>query len=86
MKKILIIGSQGYIGTAVTDHLLKKKFHVIGVDSLIYGQKRINFKNKNYKFFNFDLRDENKIYNLALKVSQVVILAGLVGDPIISII
>jgi nucleoside-diphosphate-sugar epimerase len=82
MKKILIIGSQGYIGTALTEYLLKKKFHVIGVDNLIYSQKKINFINKNYKFLKFDLREEDKIYNLALKVSQVVILAGLVGDPI----
>jgi nucleoside-diphosphate-sugar epimerase len=81
-KKILIIGSQGYIGVVLSDYLLAKKYQIIGVDNFIYNQKKINFSNKNYKFVNCDLRDEKKINKLILKVSYVVILAGLVGDPI----
>ena len=81
-KKILVIGSQGYIGTVLTDYLIKKKYYVIGTDNFIYNQKKVFFFNKNYKFIKCDLRDKNKIHELILKVSDVIILAGLVGDPI----
>ena len=81
-KKILVIGSQGYIGAVLTDYLLKEKYQIIGVDNFIYNQKKVNYSNNNYKFFNCDLRDEQKIHKLILKVSYVIILAGLVGDPI----
>jgi nucleoside-diphosphate-sugar epimerase len=81
-KNILVIGSQGYIGSVLTDYLLKKKNRITGVDNFIYNQKKINFFNKNYKLINCDLRNEEKIYKLISKVSYVIILAGLVGDPI----
>jgi nucleoside-diphosphate-sugar epimerase len=81
-KKILVIGSQGYIGSILTNYLLKETYPVIGVDNFIYNQKKINFFNKNYKFVNCDLRDEEKIYKSISEVSYVIILAGLVGDPI----
>jgi nucleoside-diphosphate-sugar epimerase len=81
-KKILVIGSQGYIGSVLTDYLAKKKYQVTAVDNFIYGQKKINFYYKNYKFFNCDLRDESKIDKLISEACCVVILAGLVGDPI----
>jgi nucleoside-diphosphate-sugar epimerase len=81
-KNILILGSQGYIGSVLTDYLLKKNHQILGVDNFIYNQKKINFFNKNYKFINCDLRDKDKINKLISKVSYVVILAGLVGDPI----
>ena len=81
-KNILIIGSQGYIGSVLTDYLLKKTYRITGVDNFIYNQKKINFFNKNYKFINCDLREQKKIYELISKTSYIVILAGLVGDPI----
>jgi nucleoside-diphosphate-sugar epimerase len=81
-KNTLIIGSQGYIGSVLTDYLLKKTYQVIGVDNLIYNQKKINFFNRNYKFINCDLRKEKKLHKLISKAYYVVILAGLVGDPI----
>jgi nucleoside-diphosphate-sugar epimerase len=81
-KKVLLIGSQGYIGSVLTDYLLKKKYQIIGIDNFIYNQKKINFFDKNYKFTKCDLRNEEKIYKLISQVSYVVILAGLVGDPI----
>ena len=81
-KTILVIGSQGYIGIILTNYLLEKNCKLIGIDNFIYNQKRINFFNKNYKFVNCDLREKEKIYKLISEVSYVVILAGLVGDPI----
>jgi len=39
MKKILLIGGEGYIGKSLQDFFLKKKFQIISFDNLIYGQK-----------------------------------------------
>ena len=82
MENILIVGSQGYIGTVLCSELIKKKINIIGVDNFIYSQKKINFNSKKYSFLKCDLRNINKIVKIANTASQVVILAGLVGDPI----
>jgi UDP-glucose 4-epimerase len=82
MENILIVGSQGYIGTVLCAELIKKKINIIGVDNFIYSQKKINFNSKKYSFLKCDLRNTNKIVKIANTASQVVVLAGLVGDPI----
>lgn len=86
MKQILIIGGEGYIGQELNRflQLQKKKFRITVVDNLIYKQKPL-FKNKqfkNYQFFKYDL--SNNIINQKIlnDVYCVVILSGLVGDPI----
>jgi nucleoside-diphosphate-sugar epimerase len=81
-KKILIIGSQGYIGLVLCNYLLNKNFYVYGVDNFIYKQKKFYFSKKNYKFIKCDLRNKKKITKVLKNVSKVIILAGLVGDPI----
>jgi len=39
MKKILLVGGAGYIGTVLSQHLLSKGFEVKCFDALIYSQK-----------------------------------------------
>ncbi len=85
MKKILLIGGGGYIGTELTSLLLKNQFEVIVLDNFIYDHKIYNnsfLKNKNYSLFEFDLRELNTYKKIINTVDDVVILAGLVGDPI----
>ena len=85
MKKIVIIGGAGYIGTVLIDYLLKKNYEIICVDNLIYKNRfAINsFKRKkNFNFLNVDLRSNEIIRKFIDKDTSVVILAGLVGDPI----
>jgi nucleoside-diphosphate-sugar epimerase len=84
LKKILIIGGSGYIGQVLTSYLLSKGFEVDVVDNLIYNQNNIalyNFNNPKFTYFNLDIKylfkeKKNKFYD------SIVILAGLVGDPI----
>ena len=38
MKKIILVGGAGYIGTVLTKHLLEKEYKVICIDNLIYKQ------------------------------------------------
>ena len=85
MKKILIIGGAGYIGTVVTEHFLSLGHQVICIDKFLYQN---NFSihsflgNKNFRFIYGDMNDDKLTSKLLNEVSDVVILAGLVGDPI----
>tara|TARA_B100001093_G_C26815347_1_gene1009459 strand:+ start:1262 stop:2263 length:1002 start_codon:yes stop_codon:yes gene_type:complete len=84
-RSILILGGAGYIGTVTVEFFLKKNYSVTCVDNFLYGQKNILkkfLKNKNFKFFNLDLRETKKIEKILSKEINILILAGLVGDPI----
>ena len=51
LKKILLIGGAGYIGTEITRFFLRKKYHVICYDNFIYNHLfSVNefIRNKNY--------------------------------------
>ena len=84
MKKILVVGGEGYIGQIVCNELVDKNHEVISYDNLIYGQKTNSQINKrpNFRFVNGDIRDSLKIRENLENVNAVIILAGLVGDPI----
>ena len=84
-SKILLIGGAGYIGTVVIRHLIEKNFHVTCLDNLIYNNLYSLSEFKKNKKFNFvlgDLRNEVLTDKLLGKCDAVIILAGLVGDPI----
>ena len=84
-KKILLVGGAGYIGTVLVKYLLDKKYKVTCLDNLIYN----NFhsisefeKNNEFDFVLGDLRNDSLTNELLSKCDAVIILAGLVGDPI----
>jgi len=85
LKHILLLGGAGYIGTVLTEYLLLKNFKITCIDLLLYSNKdsiKKFKKNKNYKFFLGDLRKKKSYKNILKKTDVVIILAGLVGDPI----
>jgi len=84
-KKIILVGGAGYIGTVLTDHLLEEGYKVKCIDNLIYGQNDcLNdfLKNKDYEFTNIDIRKKDLLIEHFDDNCSVVLLAGLVGDPI----
>lgn len=85
MQNVLLVGGAGYIGTVVTDYLLKKNYSVKIIDNLIYNSspsKRFIKLNKKIPFLNQDIRNI-KSDNVFLKnIDAAILLAGLVGDPI----
>ena len=80
-SNVIILGGAGYIGTEVSNFFIKKKYKVITIDNLIYNQA----KPKNQKNFLFQKLDIDKVEKIEKLISQddiVIILAGLVGDPV----
>ena len=71
MKKVIVTGGSGFIGSNLVKLLLKKKYFVINIDSLKYSANPYNTKNlnknKNYIFFKLDLNNKNKIIKILKK-------------------
>jgi len=70
MKKIIVTGGLGFIGSNLIDLLLKKNYKVLNIDKVTYSSNFYNtkeFKNsKNYKFIKCDIKDK-KIRNILFK-------------------
>ena len=62
MKKILVTGGSGFIGTNLVNFLLKKKNKVTNIDKLSNLSTPERFKNKsdNYSFHKFNISNEKK--------------------------
>ena len=79
------MGGAGYVGSVLAEHLLSKGHEVRVLDSLIYGN---NFSplalwhNEHYEFQYGDMGNQDEVENALVDVTDVVILAGLVGDPV----
>ena len=68
MKKIVVTGGSGFIGSNLVKFLLKKNYFVINIDKVGYSANPYNLKaikrNKNYKFFKQDINNKVKIFNI----------------------
>lgn len=77
-KSFLITGCAGFIGSHMTDYILKKGHKVIGIDNLTSGKKKNishNLQNKNFKFFKLNLSEIKKITKVK-KIDYVLHFAG----------
>ena len=68
MKKVIVTGGSGFIGSNLVKYLLKKKYFVINIDKLSYSAHPLNvkknLKNKNYTFFKTDINNRNKLIKI----------------------
>ena len=66
MKKILVTGGAGYIGSKLVTKLLNLKFKVTVIDSLIFSSKSLNhlFNNKNFKIVSKRKPNSEQLKNL----------------------
>ena len=63
MKKIIVTGGLGFIGSNLIDLLIKKNYFVINIDKITYSSNFYNVKeyknSKKYKFIKFDIKNRN---------------------------
>ena len=79
MKKVLITGVAGMIGSHLLDELLKRRHKIIGIDNLKVGRKnniKHNAKNKNFKFVKGDILNLDLLKRYARNVDIIVHLAA----------
>jgi nucleoside-diphosphate-sugar epimerase len=83
MKKVLITGGSGYLGSTIAEHLLNNGYSVTVLDNLMYKQLSLLhlFKNKNFKFVKGDVRDVSLLKNLVIENDIIIPLAAIVGMP-----
>ena len=70
MKKIIVTGGSGFIGSNLVNFLIKKKYFVINIDKLTYSSNKFDdpIRNKgNYRLFKFDINNKNKLINVIKK-------------------
>ena len=70
MKKIIVTGGLGFIGSNLVDLLIDKNYYVINIDKVTYSSNFYNTKEhknkKNYKFLKCDIGDK-KIKDILFK-------------------
>lgn len=80
MKKILVIGGGGYVGSVLVPKLIEKGYQVTVFDLFIYGKNTLEV-NKNLKLIQGDIRDLKSL-EVPLKENDIVIhLACISNDP-----
>ncbi len=84
MKKILITGGAGYIGSKLVTKLVNLNFKVTVVDILKYSGKSLNHLHdkKNFILIKGDVRNKKLMNKLILKNEFIIPLAALVGAPL----
>ena len=62
MKKVIVTGGLGFIGSNLIELLIKKKYFVINIDKITYSSNFYNTKefkkSKNYKFIKCDINNK----------------------------
>lgn len=85
MKKILITGACGFIGSHLTEMMIEKGYNVVAFDRYNsnndYGWLNNSKYKKDIEFQLGDIRDFDSVYKVMKKVKTVFHLAALIGIP-----
>jgi nucleoside-diphosphate-sugar epimerase len=86
MKKILVTGAAGYIGSVLVRQLINKGYSVRGMDILNFGGESLLsiYNHPNFEFYKGDIRKIEDVNKSCVEVDSVVHLAAIVGDPACS--
>ncbi len=84
MKKILITGGAGYIGSKLISYLTKKNTKITVIDSFSHGQESLlpYISNKQVEIIRGDVRDSTVMKRLLRDNDIIIPLAALVGAPL----
>ncbi|MBF0530580.1 MAG: NAD-dependent epimerase/dehydratase family protein, partial [Deltaproteobacteria bacterium] len=83
MKKILILGGAGYIGSVLTRMLLERNYQVTVFDRLLFGSSSTTelHDHPNFHLIVGDLRDITAVARAIQGQDAVILLAAMVGEP-----
>lgn len=84
-RPVLVVGGAGYVGSVLCAHLLERGYGVRSFDLLLYNNQGavVPFLGRpGYRFVHGDLADAEAMTAALEGVGDVVLLGGLVGDPI----
>jgi nucleoside-diphosphate-sugar epimerase len=83
MKKVLVTGGAGYIGSVLVRQLLKKGYFVRVIDSLKWGGESLYevANHENFEFQKGDVRNNEDVEKALKGMDYVAHLAAIVGDP-----
>ena len=85
MKKILVTGSEGYIGSVLCPILLRKNYQIIGIDNCYFSEGNLNQLNlPSYQLIKKDIRDI-EFDDINENIYAIVHLAALSNDPLGSL-
>ena len=79
MKKILITGGAGFVGSHLTQKLLKEDAEIIVFDNLSFGTEENIPKAPNVFFYNGDVRNKEDLRNACAGVDVIIHLAAIVS-------
>ena len=77
IKKIVITGGRGFIGTNLIKYLLSKNFEIHNFDKISYcsvPDTFTNFSKNRYFFYKINLSNKNKIEKTLLKIKPQIII------------
>ena len=67
MKKMIVTGGSGFIGSNLVNFLIQKKYFVINIDKLTYSSNRYDEKKRNkkfYKHYRIDINNKKKLLEI----------------------
>ena len=84
IKKILVTGGAGYLGSILVPRLLECGHYVTVLDNFMYRQNSLAYvcSNRQLELVRGDVRDEALVTQLASKADIIIPLAALVGAPL----
>ncbi|MCX6834231.1 MAG: NAD(P)-dependent oxidoreductase, partial [candidate division Zixibacteria bacterium] len=84
-KHVLVIGGAGYIGSVLAGRLLDKGYRVRVLDALLYDNAAAVgelLTRPGFSFVRGDFCDQSDLNRAMKEITDVVLLAALVGDPV----
>jgi nucleoside-diphosphate-sugar epimerase len=82
-RRVLVVGGAGYLGSVLTQKLLRRGFRVRVLDSFIYGRRSLDLlsEDSNLDIVEGDLRNIHTCVSSLEETDAAVLLAAIVGDP-----
>lgn len=84
MKRILVTGGAGFIGSHLVKQLVKNGNHVIVLDNLLRGNKLDNQILREIQFVKGDVRDYETVRNLSRKCEIIYHFAAVLGVDVVA--